>query len=91
MTNNLWDAFDRFHAANPHVYDLFDKYTKELIHAGHRKFSADAIIQRIRWDGAVQTNGDTYKINNNIRAGYPRLWMENNPEHQGFFETRDRH
>lgn len=50
--------FAEFHAANPHVFILFRTYAQELWNAGHRKGSAELIIQRIRWQTAIETRGD---------------------------------
>lgn len=36
----------------------------------------------------LQTQGDEYRLNNVYTAFYARLLMDNEPELQGFFETR---
>ena len=40
--------FEKFHAANPQVWELFKKFTFQLIAAGRAHYSSDAIMQRIR-------------------------------------------
>ena len=52
--------------------------------------SADALLHRIRWEVAVNTTGDDFKINNDFAALYARKFREQYPEHAGFFETRER-
>jgi hypothetical protein len=83
------DRFWEFHEANPKVYELFDRFTKQVIRRGHKNFSSDAILHRIRWETNVATNGDKFKINDHFSAYYARLWLENNPDHDGFFRTRE--
>lgn len=83
----LESAFQDFHEANPGVYRLFDRFTRQLLTRGVSRYSADAILHRIRWETAI-TTGDEFKINNNFSAYYARLWLRNNPEHSGFFVLR---
>jgi len=84
-------AFEAFHAENPHVYEWFDHFTREMIRKGCKRGSASLVAERIRWETTVETVGDPLKINNNYRCLYARLWMERNPEYEGFFKTRVRH
>ena len=87
--NDSWEArAERFHAANPHVYDLFKKYTFEAIMAGREHFSVISIFERIRWYTDVETQGDPFKINQNFATYYGRQFMRDHPEHDGFFRTR---
>ena len=81
--------FADFHAENPHVYVLWDKFTRELLAVGYKNGSASLVTERIRWETAVVTIGEPLvKLNNNYKSRYSRLWMKNNPEHAGFFRTR---
>jgi hypothetical protein len=77
-----------WHAANPHVYDLFKRFTFEAIDRGHRKLSAWLIVNRIRWETTVETMGGDFKISNNFIAYYARLFMDEHPEYRGFFRTK---
>lgn len=87
-----WAAF---HARNPRVWELFQKYTWLVISAGHRHYSADAVLHRIRWHEMVETSaagrlatGEPLKINNNFSAYYARLFHQSFPEFDGFFRNR---
>ena len=78
-----------FHEANPHVYDLIERFAFEAIAAGHKHYSMMAIIQRVRWHTMVETEGgDTFKINNNFSPYYSRQFIYNNPRFADFFRTR---
>tara|TARA_R110000851_G_scaffold164490_1_gene308800 strand:- start:1484 stop:1765 length:282 start_codon:yes stop_codon:yes gene_type:complete len=78
----------RWHKKNPHVYDLFESFTKTAIDAGLPHSSAWLIVNRIRWETAIKTRGDSFKISNDYIAFYARLFMKWNPEHDGFFRTK---
>lgn len=82
--------FWRFHEDNPHIYTLVERFASELLAAGRSKAGIGEIWERIRWELSVATRGDGFKLNNNHRAFYARLWLERHPEHPHFFETRMR-
>lgn len=77
-----------YHNANPHVYDLFQKYTHEAINSGAKKCSPWLIIGRIRWETAITTTDVDFKISNDYIAFYSRLFMRKNLLHDGFFNTK---
>lgn len=79
-------AFWKYHAENPH--ELFKKYARELKNAGRMNYGSGAIFERIRWHLAVETRGDEFKLNNNYRSCYSRLFVHEHPEFTGFFRTR---
>lgn len=82
------DRFWEFHQANPRVYTLFDRFARQVLGRGHKRFSSDAILHRIRWETRVETVGDAFKINDHFSAHYARLWMAENPDHADLFATR---
>ena len=81
----IWWAY---HKQNPKVYELFERFTFEVIDAGFKHYSAMAIIQQIRWHTDVVTRGDNFKINNNHVPYYSRLFAHNHPQHADFFRFR---
>lgn len=86
--SKLEAKFWEFHLANPKVYELFDRFTWESIRRGRETFSATIVFERIRWYTMVETvSDDDFKISNNHRPYYARLWMRNNPKYDGFFRT----
>ena len=78
-----------WHKENPHVWQLFERFTYEAINAGYNHYSVAAIIERIRWHAEIETRGDVFKINNNHKAYYARYFQHMHPEHDGFFRTRE--
>lgn len=86
--SHLERAFWRFHADHPHVYLLFDKFAMQIIAAGYQRYSADAVIHRIRWHTNIVARNPTLRMSNNHASYYARLWMRNNPHHTQLFELR---
>jgi hypothetical protein len=80
--------FWQFHKDNPIVYELIDRFTKEIIRRGYRNYSIKSVFERVRWHVNIETNDPDFKLNNNHHAYYARLWMECNPNFEGFFRTR---
>ena len=81
-------AFWHFHYQNPHVYALFNRFAMDLVDLGYRRLSASRIIERIRWETMVETTDPRFRINNNHRPYYARMWMKKNPTCGISFETR---
>lgn len=82
-------TFKEYHEKNPQIYRAFRAFTLKAIERGHKNFSAEFIFNVIRWETKV-SGDDEYKLNNNFKAGYARLFMKDHPEHEGFFRTRER-
>lgn len=81
-------AFREFHAANPHVYELFKRFAFEVIARGHRHYSARAVWYRLRWHVQFETSDPDFKLNDHHTPYYARMFMREFPRHEGFFETR---
>jgi len=82
------ENFNEYHKNNPKIYTLFVKFTNM---ATQRKkyYSAKAIFHRIRWESMISGEGD-YKIDDGWISHYARKFMDDFPQHSGFFQTRDR-
>jgi len=94
VPRNVREArFLEFHKQYPIVYRLWDRFTKECIDKGMNKVGSALIMERIRWETNVviqdkTENNKKLKINDHHKAYYSRLWMKNNPQYKGVFETR---
>jgi hypothetical protein len=77
-----------FHEEHPHIYALFDRFTRQVLARGYTHHSARDVIHRIRWETKIEATDPEFKINDHYSAYYGRLWMRDNPEHAGFFEIR---
>ncbi|CAB4180862.1 hypothetical protein UFOVP1056_1 [uncultured Caudovirales phage] len=45
----------------------------------------------LRWETAMSTTGDDFKLNNNYRSRYARLIMATCPDLTDVFDTRELH
>lgn len=54
--DRLKAEFWAWHRKNPHVYELFKKFTFQVMEAGHGHYSARAIVHRIRWHTDIETS-----------------------------------
>ena len=60
LPSKLTLDFLTFHRDNPRVYELFTKFATAVAR-NRSKFGARAILERIRWETNVETNGATVK------------------------------
>jgi hypothetical protein len=78
-----WDA------ENPDFYSLFERFALELARAGKTALGARLVGERIRWETTLQTAGDEFKINDHFHPIYARRFMDDYPEFDGLFRTRE--
>jgi len=75
----------------PAIYALFERLALNVIATGRKRYSARAILHRIRWFHQIERGeGDDFKCNNNWTPAMSRWFMAKYPEHSEFFETRER-
>ena len=79
-----WD----WHRKNPQVWEAFEEYTLRAIESGRKHYSQWAIINRIRWDREIETQGGDFKISNDYISFYARLFHARHPQYEGFFRTK---
>ena len=82
------EEWAKYHAENPHVYQMFRRFAAEAKAAGLRRFSADAILHRMRWFTAIEARGDGFKLNNNHASFYARQLIADDPTSADFFQLR---
>lgn len=88
--SSIDSAFEKYHSQNPQVYDMFKEQVYRAIRLKREKFSANAIINWLRWEVAMRIKtDDTYKINNNFSSRYARLFVKENPHYEHMFEFRE--
>ena len=88
IDRNLLLRFKAYHLENPNVFKSFLAASQEMRRAGRRKYSAWAIVNKIRWDFDISTKDKVFKINNESIALYARLVIYHHPEFCDFFEMR---
>lgn len=80
--------FIKYHNENPHIYNMFRHYALEAIKKGHKRLSAEFIICILRWETGARAYNDSYKINNNVKPFYSRMFLREFPNYKSFFEIR---
>jgi hypothetical protein len=85
---DLHEKFCEYDRENPLVWEKFVEATKILIDRGHKKISAELVVNQIRWFYALQRGKDGFKINNNYKAFYARKWAKAYPEFSNIFAYR---
>jgi hypothetical protein len=72
------------------VCHSFEKLAIEVRALGFKRYSADAILHRVRWHMHVERGNRGFKANNNWSAPLARWFLKIHPEAAGFFELRER-
>lgn len=81
-------AWWRWHKMNPKVWEQFERFALEVARTGRKRYSAWAVIQRVRWHTTIETTGSDFKISNDYIAFYARFFNARHPEHAGLFVTK---
>ncbi len=91
MKNQLEDfnvKFVQFDNDNPKVWEMFVRFTFELINKGRNRHSARDVIHRIRWETALRTDDQAFKVNDHWSPCYARKFHAAYPQYKGFFALR---
>jgi hypothetical protein len=86
---SLQESFEAFHRANPAVYAALKRMALDMRRKGVRRYGIGGLFELMRWQYALQTQGDEYRLNNNYRSRYARLLMDDVGELRNFFEVRE--
>jgi hypothetical protein len=83
--------FKEFHLEHPDVYNELVKLARTWQSNGSDKLGIATLFEVLRWNSHLNPERDSgYKLNNNYRALYARLIMEQEPDLNGLFEIRER-
>lgn len=89
VSKHIEKKFEVYHRDNPHVYDLFIKFSTQAKESGKKQYSAKSVFERMRWHVDIETVGETFKLNNNYTAYYARKIMQDYSEFYNFFSIRE--
>jgi len=81
------ESFLVFDAQHPEIYEGFKRYALKAL-AVRSRWSARAIFHVLRWETLLDSGGD-YKISNGWSSFYAKKFMNESPEHEGFFQLRN--
>lgn len=83
------EQFAEFHKENPEVYEALCTLARRVKARGFKQYGIAGIYEVLRYNRALATNGEPFKLSNNYKAYYSRLIMEQEPDLEGFFTTRE--
>lgn len=78
-----------FHYANPQVYYELRSLALKLVAKGHTTGAIGMLFEVVRWNRALRTTDEDFKLNNNYRAYYARLLAINEKKLANFFKLRE--
>lgn len=70
------------------VCQLFERFALEVADRGFARYSADALLHRIRWHEHIDRGNREFKINDHFSAPLARWFLSRHPELPKFFELR---
>ena len=95
----IQQAFEKFHADNPLVYEHFIRLALKAIYAGKKKISFKMIQNVIRWEVFLETKEETlfehkgqktaFRFNDAYHSRYSRLFAKDYPQHADKIEMRE--
>ena len=87
MSNQqLYNEWLAFHEANPQVYQEICRLAQQMIKRGRTRYAIGTIWEVMRWFRDIKPgNIEEFKLPNNHRAYYARLWLDDHPQNSGFF------
>ena len=86
----LDERFARFHAGHPEVYRKLVALARRMKARGFETYSIKTLAEVVRWHSdAHGTDAEGFRINNSYTSRYARLIMDENPDLDGFFVTRE--
>lgn len=80
--------FKRYHLERPDIYRSFETFAYRMKRTGKRRYSAKAIMERIRWEHDLHHPDTEFKISNSFTSLYVRLLIWNNRDFADFFQLK---
>lgn len=87
--NDLEGDFLIWAARNPNIVGLFFRFADQAWDSGRRTLGAKLIVERIRWETMVESQGDDFKVNNNYTAYLARMYVRQKPDRSKLFRFRE--
>jgi hypothetical protein len=89
---SIQQRFIRFHVAHPEVYAILCRLARKWKENGHTTCGIGMLWEIIRWNVGLKRlphDEEEFKLSNDYRSRYARLIMANEPDLEGFFNTRE--
>lgn len=87
----LDERVDLFVECNPDFYARLVNMARALVARGRKRVGMKMILEVCRWDYYMSTDDPTsqFKVNNSYGSRLARRIMDEHPELEGVFETRE--
>ena len=86
---NIEAMFRAWYPSNMHIVYEFYNQSLYLMTNGKRKhYSSQMIVHKLRWESALNSEFDQYKINQNIGSALGRVVMALDPRLDGMFRIK---
>lgn len=82
------EQFLEHHRAKPEIWREFCKLAFRLINNGREHYGSAAILEVVRYHKAIEHPDGEFRVNNNTKSFYARMFALKFPEHSDFFEFR---
>ena len=89
---SIQEAFEAFHVKHPEVYTGLVRLARQGIAANRSRLGIGQLFEVLRWSwriAGLPDEDEAWKLNNNYRSRYARLIMEQEPDLDDIFETRE--
>lgn len=88
LPRHVVTMFREYHAEFPDVFETFRRIAREVRNAGHERYSAKCIFERIRWHETVVKRNADFLLNNSLTSAYSRALIKIDPSFANFFQLR---
>lgn len=92
-TEQIRKEFKIFHRNNPHVYREIKELATKVISRGRTHYGIGMLWEVARWEIWIRTRSNVeaedFKMPNNFRAHYARMWLRDHPQHAGHYKPED--
>ncbi|MFI1830695.1 hypothetical protein ACH41E_30295 [Streptomyces sp. NPDC020412] len=86
--SSIQARFEEFHRLNPWVLTALEKLTADYLKQGAARVGVGMLFEVLRYQYALATRGDDFRLNNSYRSRYARLLIQRHPQWESAFEVR---
>jgi hypothetical protein len=86
--NARYNDWLEFHAANPHIYELFCQYVDKVLASGAKIRSSTVLWRVMNFDLLFKHRAK--RVPQKYRAYYVHYWTQQHPEHPDFFKIKSK-
>jgi hypothetical protein len=89
-SGHLERKFNEFNNKHPEVYQALSRFANQWRNrkGPDARLGIKMVMERVRWELALGSNGKEPRLNNNHAAFYARLLMDQEPRLRGLFAMR---